>query len=262
MAPETNSLFYTASMCFVRPDWVNDYLRNITGKNIKVAVIDSGCGVELLNDSRIIKGISFVKKNPKFESETNSDYSDKLGHGTACIDRILQVAPGATVVPIKIFNKFLETSPEILINAMNYAIESEVNIINLSLSSKLEELLRPLYILCEKAKNKNIIIVASYANTNETSYPAVFDNVISVSAKHFYDTFDFSFHDDEFVECNAVGASSDVLGLNHTRAYACGNSYAAPVITGFIALLLEKYGPRNQQEIRQLLKTFSINGRA
>lgn len=245
-------------MCFVRPKWVNDHLCNITGRNIKVAVIDSGCDINLWNDSRIAKGISFVKKDTQYECELNPDYSDKLGHGTTCIDRILQIAPDSSIVPIKVFNTALETSPEILIKAINFAIDSEVNIINMSLSSKLEELLRPLYLLCEKAKNKNIMIVASYANADETSYPAVFDNTISVSAKSFNNIFDFTFEDDEFVECNAQGASSDALGIKLTRSCVTGNSFAAPIISGIIALILEKHGSQNQKEIKHILKKYSV----
>jgi subtilisin len=255
------NLFYNGSMCLVRPAWVNNSLQNITGRNIKVAVIDSGCDIGLWNDCRIDKGISFVQDDTSFECEQNPDYADKIGHGTTCIDRILQIAPGVKIIPVKIFNKRLQTGPNILIKAISFAIENEVNIINLSLSSKLEELLQPLYALCEQAKNKNITIVASHSNQEETSYPAIFENVISVSDKHFDSTFDFAYYEDEFVECNAQGESLDALGLNHIRRPSSGNSFAAPVISGIIALCLEKYGPQDLYRIRLLLKKLSINGR-
>jgi hypothetical protein len=72
------SKFYNEARCFTRPLWFNEKLGGITGKGCRIAVIDSGCDSNLFNDSRIEKGISFVKENTDFVFERNDNYSDKI----------------------------------------------------------------------------------------------------------------------------------------------------------------------------------------
>jgi subtilisin family serine protease len=255
------SKYYFGTFCHLRPKWVVEELNNATGKNVTIAVVDSGCDSSLVIDSRIKEGISFVKEDSDFVYEINSNYFDKIGHGTTCIDRIFQFAPDVQILPIKVFNKTLETNPNILAEAIRCAIEKKVDIINLSLSTKLDEALNPLYRLCEKAKDLGIVIVASNSNIDLTSYPAIFDNVISVSSKIFSNPFEFYYYDDEYSECIADGFAADGLTLNLNRIKSEGNSFAAPVISAVISLIIEKFNKKDIQTIRKLLKTFSLNGK-
>ena len=256
-----NNKFYIGSFCITRPNWVKNNLSSATGRNIKIAVIDSGCDSFQVKDHRILKGISFINSSEGFKLETGSDYADNLGHGSACIDIILQIAAAADIIPIKIFGSTLETSTEILVQAINYAIEAKVDIINLSLGTKLEEALYPLYIICEKAKKENIICVASNANSDINSYPAIFENVISVASSQFEDKFDFIYQENELCECLADGLPRDAYCISGKRKQKGGNSFAAPVISGIVALLIEHFGKLSLDEVRSLLKQFSINNR-
>lgn len=249
--------YYPGFYCLNRPSWIIDNLGNPTGRNVKVAVIDSGCDSLQINDSRILKGISFISKNKKFTLDKNDYYYDNLGHGSACIDRILQIAPETQIIPIKVFDSTLETSTEILVEAINYAVSQEVEIINLSLGTKLEEALYPLYSVCENAKNKNIICIASNANADINSYPAIFENVISVSSSQFKNKFDFIYREDELCECLADGFPQDAYYLLGQRRKMVGNSFAAPIITGITALFVERYGRIALDEVRALLNRHS-----
>lgn len=249
-----NKTYFNGSFSLLRPEWLKKEFGFLTGENVKIAVIDSGCDKFILNDSRVAKGISFIL-------DKNDDYIDKLGHGTACIDLILQIAPSVKIMPIKVFGSTLETSIEILFSAINFALENNVNIVNLSLGTKLEEALHPLYSVCEKAKDNRIIIVASNANVNINSYPAIFENVISVSAAEKSDKFDFDYYEDELCECLADGFPNNALVLNGLRVKMSDNSFAAPIISGMIALLLQKFGKLSLKDVRELLKRFSANNR-
>lgn len=251
--------YYYGTYCSLRPKWVLDKLNGATGKNVNIAVIDSGCDTVLWNDYRIEQGVSFVKEGTNFDFEKNSNYGDKIGHGTICIDRIFQIASYVKIIPIKVFDNILETSPNILTKAINYAIEKKVDIINLSLSTKLDEALNPLYLLCEKAKELGIIIVASNANSEIISYPAIFDNVISVSSKELPNIYDYLYFDDEYSECCANGLAVDALTLNSKRIKSGGNSFAAPVISAIISLLIERYKTKDIQSVRELLRNFALN---
>ncbi len=253
--------FYSGSYCLTRPDWLTNKLGVVTGANVKVAVIDSGCDSLQLNDHRILKGISFINSKKGFILERNENYLDNLGHGSACIDIIFQIAPAVEIIPVKVFGNTLETSTEILVHAINYAINREVDIINLSLGTKLEEALYPLYAVCEEAKKKNIICIASNANSDINSYPAIFENVISVSSSELNNKFDFIYKEDELCECLADGFPKDAYYLLGQRRKMGGNSFAAPVISGITALFIEKYGKLALNEVRSLLKKYSLENR-
>lgn len=250
--------YFEGAYSLVRPKWVQKAFDYATGSNIKVAVIDSGCSIKPMEDSRIEKGISFIHYEEGFKLEKNDNYFDLLGHGTTCIDIILQIAPAAEIVPIKVFNSKLETSIEILVEAINYAIEKKVDIINLSLGTKLPEALYPLYSACEKAKGKEIIIISANANTEIDSYPAIFENVISVVSGKTQNKFEYYFYDDELCECIANGFLEDALTHIGTRVKMNGNSFAAPIITGIVSLMKSKYGQIGINRTRRLLKQFSI----
>lgn len=251
--------YYHGSFSLVRPKWMSDALGSVSGENIKIAVIDSGCDRFIADDYRISRGISFIKDREGFVLEKNDNYYDYLGHGTACIDIILQFAPSVEILPIKVFASKLETSIEILVAAINYAIESNVDLINLSLGTKLSEALYPLYGICEKAKQRNIVIVSSNANADINSYPAIFENVISVSSMKTNEKFDVMFNEDEIVECFADGFPADALTLNGKRHPMSGNSFASPIVSGIVALLIEKYSVKDIDSVRQLLFKFSMN---
>ncbi len=253
-----NKIYYNGSFSLVRPGWLKNKFGSLTGEKIKIAVIDSGCDEFITNDSRIAKGISFIGDKEGFVFEQSDDYFDKLGHGTACIDIILQIAPSVEILPIKVFNSRLETSIEIIVAAINYAIDYGVDLINLSLGTKLSEALYPMYAVCEKAKQKKNIIISANGNLDNNSYPAIFENVISVSSTRTESKFDFIYNSGDAVECLADGFSKNALVLNGRRQPMNGNSFASPIICGIIALLIEKSAHRDIDTIRGELSKFSM----
>ncbi len=256
-----SKIYFNGSFSLIRPEWLKNEFGFLTGEKIKIAVIDSGCDKVITTDSRIVKGISFIGDEEGFTFEQNDDYFDKLGHGTACIDIILQIAPAVEIIPIKVFNSSLETSIEIIVAAINYAIDYGVDLINLSLGTKLSEALYPLYVVCEKAKQKNIIIVSANGNLDNNSYPAIFENVISISSTYTESKFDFLYNSGDAVECLADGYPTNALGLNGRRQALGGNSFASPIVTGIVTLLVEKFSSKDLDCIRQLLEKYSINNK-
>ncbi|MBI3123747.1 MAG: S8 family serine peptidase [Ignavibacteriales bacterium] len=251
--------YYNGSFCLIRPPYLSTVLNICTGKDIKIAVIDSGWDYNKFLDDRIVKGISFIDDSDGFRLSVNDNITDNLGHGTVCTDIILQIACDAIIYPIKVFNKKLETNIEVLVQAIEYCISIKVEIINLSLGTRLEEALRPLYIVCEKAKNEGIIIVSANSNDDINSYPAMFENVISVRAGEMKGKFNYEYYSDEVCECIANGYPTDALTIGGKRIKASGNSYAAPIITGIIALLKHNSDCLDLISVRHQLKKYSIN---
>lgn len=254
------SNYFNTAVSAIRPSTLNKMLNYSTGKNIKVAVVDSGWNYSL-NDFRVVKGIGFASRQSEFELCTSNDYNDKIGHGTAVTDIILQIAPDVSIHPIRVFDKKLETSISILVEAVKWSIKNKMDIINFSLGTLEKEHLEPLYKICEIAHLNNIIIVASKSNSNEWSYPAIFENSIGVASNNFQSCFDYQFLKDEAIECVSKGYQQWALWKDGERKYLSGNSFAAPNITGIVALLLELNPKATLEEIRKSLMKFAIKNK-
>ncbi len=240
-----------------RPEWVADALGGATGKGIRVAVIDSGWD-RGMDEPRVLPGVGFVDPTDDFALARNDDDHDVLGHGTACADLILRIAPDARVLPVKVFGRVLETSPTTLAEALTWAMESGVQVINVSLGTRREEWLHRLYKLCEEIRQAGTIIVAAGHNANHWSYPAIFKNVIGVSAGKFTSPFHFNYRPNEAMECQAWGVDQPVLWIGGERLLKHGTSFAAPNIAGIVALILERYPDATLDEVRAMLARFAL----
>ena len=252
-----NNIYFTGSFCSFRDYITQQKFGSVTGKNVKVAVVDSGWD-RSLKDIRILDGKCFCDENDELKFGESFNYNDENGHGTAVTSVILQIAPDVNILPIKVFGKTLETSINIIETGIYFAIENNVDLINLSLGTFLEEALIPLYKACEAAKSKNITIIASRSNWKEDSYPSIFENVISVGIGDSIYPFDYNYTPDEYVECLAWGKERLVNSLNGKHKKLSGTSFATPNITGICALLIEKYGIMKLDNMRKLLQEYQI----
>ena len=239
------------------PAWVREELGAPTGKGIRIAVIDSGWD-RTREDPRVLPGIGLVDPADDLAMLRTDDDHDRVGHGTACIDLILRIAPEATVTPVRVFGRDLETSPGTLHAAILWAVEQAFDVVNLSLGTTLEGTLHPLYAACEKARRSGIMVVAAGHNTREWSYPAIFENVIGVSASRFASPFEYRYRPDDAMECQAWGVDQPVLWLGGARVVKHGTSFAAPNIAGIVALLLERHPGATIEQVRDLLAKFAI----
>jgi subtilisin len=239
------------------PEWVRAELGDATGRGVRVAVVDSGWD-RSLGEPRVLPGISFVDPDDDFALARGEDDHDLLGHGTACGDLVLRIAPDARVIPVKVFGRVLETSPGTLHAALVWALDAGVRVINVSLGTRLEGTLHPLYAVCEKARRAGIVVVAAGHNANDWSYPAIFENVIGVSAGRFESPFHFRFRPEHAMECEAWGVDQPVLWIGGERVVKHGTSFAAPNVAGIVALILERHPEATLDEVREMLGRFAL----
>lgn len=247
----------TTDAAALPPAWVRDALGGATGRGIRVAVIDSGWD-RSLNEPRVLPGVGFVDPADDFALAQNDDDHDVLGHGTACADLVLRIAPDARVVPVKVFGGVLETSPGTLQAALRWAIDAGVQVINVSLGTRLEDTLHPLYAACETARRAGIVVVAAGHNANDWSYPAIFENVIGVSAARFPSPYEFRYRPEHAMECEAWGVEQPVLWVGGERVVKHGTSFAAPNVAGIVALILERHPGATLEDVREMLSGFAV----
>jgi subtilisin family serine protease len=217
-------------------------------------MIDSGWD-RTITENRVARGVGFVHPDNHLELLLSDDDHDRIGHGTACANILLQVAPEATIVPLRVFGSRLETSVETIIAALDHAASQRIPLINLSLATRRPDALLPLYRACDRARRQGMLIVAAAYNVVGGGYPAIFDSVISVDIYGPGERFAFRYSHDAAVECSVAEAIGATSNAGDDRSVRRGTSFAAPVVTGWIARYLETNPHASLDEVRAHLES-------
>jgi minor extracellular protease Epr len=234
-----------------------------TGKNVKVAVIDSG--IYPHEDLSIAGGKSFV-------SYTNS-YTDDNGHGThiagiiAAKDNntgIVGIAPDVQLYAVKVLNSKGSGIMSDIIAGIDWAITNKMDIINLSLgsmekSSILEDTIN-------RAYSSGILVVAAAGNDGNSEgtgdmvdFPAKYDSVISVAATDSQNKRASFSSTGAKVDFAAPGVNIISTVLDNQYAAYSGTSMATAFVTGDLALLKEIYPTMSNQDLVEQLKKKALD---
>lgn len=214
------------------------------GRGVLVAVVDSGWS-RAVPDPRVLPATSV------FGEEA---VDDLVGHGTYCGLRVLQVAPEARILPIKVFATKLETSVNHLCEGIRIAWESGANVVNLSLATELAEAIRPLWEICKRARNSGVVIVAAAHNQKRPAVPADLEPVLSVDQGSQTGLLDFSYNPAGPVECTAAGTNAPITTATGWTMRRTGTSIAAATMSGIVARLTEN-GARDLDAVRRQLRS-------
>jgi subtilisin family serine protease len=240
----------------LEPEWLSSWPPVANAPRVRVAVIDSGWDHGLA-DPRVVAGIGLVAPDDDFSLLRSTDDADRIGHGTMCTDLVLQAAPNAEILPVRVFGHRLETSPDILCAAVRYAIEGRARVVNLSLGTQRDDAVAPLYLACEEATRAGVIVIAAADNRNAWSYPAVFENVIGVAAADLPNPFHYLFRPGHALECVAKGVGQRGRTLGGSINVVSGTSVATPMITALTCRFLEREPHATLDRVRELLAQFA-----
>ncbi|MFS1513902.1 S8 family peptidase [Chengkuizengella sp. SCS-71B] len=219
------------------------------GKGIVIAIIDTGCDRDHpdLKD-RVIGGRNFTDD----DNGNPNKFSDYIGHGTHVAGTIaasingsgvVGVAPEASLLILKALGgKYGSGSYDWIINAINYAVDKNADIISMSLGGPHD--IPELHQAVINAVEKNILVVCAAGNegdgrshTNEYSYPGSYNEVISVGA------IDFEKRSANFTNSNneidLVAPGVKVISTYPRNKFTelSGTSMATPHVSGALALL-------------------------
>ena len=212
---------------------------------LKVAVLDSGFSKEFGN------ALSFTSLSP---------YNDPLNHGKNISQIIKRHAPNTEIYVLQVCeekNNHYGPEPKAILKAINWCIENNIDIVNLSLTIKYN---RDIAKAIEYGyRNKGIIFVAAagnkswssgfaarddgfvYLKKNELSFPASCDYVISVGASS----------KNKVAKYSVNGADISTSGSFENMK---GTSVACAYTTAKIANTLSNYPHRDINSLKSLIR--------
>ena len=216
------------------------------GEGIKVAVLDTGIDhnhpvfIGRLAPQSEWKDFVNNDNNPQEASSAFQGY----GHGTAVAAIILQVAPKARILPIRVLRGDGRGDLDDVIQGIYHAVNSGADIINMSLGST--EDTKALYDAISYAWNSGVYTVTSSGNLGETqvlhpgrNYSGQRMKVSVASTDNSGGLSSFSNYGNGLVIA-APGESIQSAFPGHQTAAYKGTSFAAPLASGAMALVMSE----------------------
>ena len=250
---------------------VSDSWKDSKGEGVNIAVLDTGIAHHDDLSDNVKGGVNFSYSNDLF---------DHVGHGThvagiiAGVDNnrgIVGVAPKANIYGYKVLDDDGFGSFDAIERAIRWAIESNIDIISMSLGYSVHN--PEVYREIKRAYAKNITIVAAAGNDgdnftdNDIDYPAKYPEVIAVGSINKYEKRSWFSGDGKELEISAPGQDINSTFLNNEYAVLSGTSMATPFVSGIIALMIAKHRKKgdnrtpiaNPSQIREHLKRTAID---
>lgn len=190
---------------------------------MRVAILDSGIFPHIDLRKKIIYGKNFT-------SEGNSqNVEDNNGHGTHVAGIIHSIIPEAQLLIVKVLDRYGKGNIEDVTEGIYYAIEKNVDIINISISFEDED--KEMEEAIQFAKDKNIPVICAAGNNNVIDYPAQYGiSVGSIDNKGNISDFSTS-----KATLYAMGEDVESTYLNDSYEILSGTSMATAKVTGYIA---------------------------
>ncbi len=260
------------------------------GQGIKIAIIDSGAATSHDNLRGIKAGFDVLNKN----TDPDGWNHDTLGHGSHCAGVIAAAdiasgmrgfAPDAEVHACKLFPGGQISQ---LIDALEYCIDKQIDVVNLSLGgAETSEALEQQIL---RAKRAGIACIVAAGNSGgPVQYPASSPNVLAVAAvgkldefpadsyhaqtldanvdAYGYFTAKFSCYGPQVAVCGPGVAITSCVPPNNYAAWD-GTSMATPHITGLAALTLAhhpdfqtQYKARGPERVERLFQIIRMSAR-
>lgn len=239
------------------------YDEGCCGEGIVVALLDTGADLGHPDlASNIVDGWNFVDKN--------DNVNDVDGHGTmvsgiiAAVANnslgIVGVASKVSIMPLKVLSE-TDGSWIDLNLAIRYAADNGARVIGMSLGGYYSRLGQATENAIDYAYQKGCILVAAVGNDNssELFYPAAYEQVVAVSAIDQDDKKASFSNFGDYVDFCAPGVNILTTAMGGEYAFVDGTSFAAPFVSGVIALMLSKYPYLSGNEIVESLRVHAVD---
>jgi subtilisin family serine protease len=143
-------------------------------RRVRIAVLDTGVCRTHPHVGKIVDGITITVDGER------AGYEDTLGHGTAVAAVIHHLTPEADLVAVKIFDRELATSLPVVIRAIDWCLEHDIQIINLSLGTLNPEHRSAFEDAVARTRQAGAVIVSALEMSGTAALPGSLEGVIGV----------------------------------------------------------------------------------
>ena len=146
---------------------------------VTVAVVDSGIHPTHPHVGGVVGGVCLA--GGEDGTTASDDFVDRLGHGTAVAAAIREKAPHAELLAVRVFDRALATSAEVLARGIVWAADHGARVINLSLGTPNTERASVLRAAVGHATGRGALVVSARELNGVRWLPGSFAEVIGVS---------------------------------------------------------------------------------
>ena len=143
-------------------------------RTVRIGVLDTGVCRTHSHVGKIVDGITITADG------AIGGYDDTLGHGTAVAAVIHHLNPEADLVAVKIFDRRLATSLPVVIRAIDWCLEHDIQVINLSLGTLNPEHRSAFEEVVARAQAARALIVSALEMNGAAALPGSLAGVVGV----------------------------------------------------------------------------------
>ena len=222
-----------------------------TGKNILVAVIDSGI------DTTLPELAGAITKS--FDALTGGHphpHGTSIAGAMAAHGKLIGIAPGAQILAVHAFDDGAgqaKGTSFAIYKGLQWAADNGARVVNMSFAGPADPLLQR---MLAAAYDKGIVLIAAAGNAGPKSdplYPAAYPDVVAVTATDSNDGLFALANRGRHIAVAAPGVDILALAPDGKIQFSTGTSIAAAHISGIAALLLERKPSLKPADIRATL---------
>ena len=231
----------------------------LTGKGVKVAVIDSGVDSAHTGfNNKVVKNMWLRYGSPLSEDD----------HGTHVAGTIHMMAPDAEIYDYRVFGDEGWDVDSAISTSIFEACFDGCDIINMSLGGRWPSV--GIRTAVQYAHSKGVLVVCAAGNegddnslTNERSYPALWDEALCIAAVAKEDSLPVAWFSNSNPQVDYSGIGVDVTSFKPDGGFQnmSGTSMACPHVCGLLTALLDKENNpvKGDAAMRALLTKYTLD---
>ncbi|MED1794167.1 S8 family peptidase [Brevibacillus nitrificans] len=230
--------------------------------DVIVAVVDTGVDMEHPEfEGKLVEGHNVLdgSNKPQDDNGHGTHVSGVIAAKTNNKDGIAGMTWKSKLMPIKAIGADGSGSAVDIAQGIYWATDHGADVINLSVgnytsSAALKE-------ACKYAYDNNVVLVAASGNdaSDQPSYPAAYDEVLSVAAvDHLKERADFSNFGD-YVDVAAPGVDIPSTYIYSDYASLSGTSMACPHVAALAALVRSVHPDMKSHDVMELIRSSALD---